>query len=130
MVTLIILQRILPFLSFLVRHPQFLGLVLPSGQKKTIELLATIALEVVPFCAYAPVPVLLPFLNASWKFCDGVQHRMRFCLDHLNCVKMTALKFYLHSGKQRKVGWVEKTVVLLWVKNSLVKNEAWNGSLS
>jgi hypothetical protein len=38
--------------------------------------------------------------------CVGVQHRLRFCLDHLNCVKMAAFQFYIQSGTQRKVGWV------------------------
>jgi hypothetical protein len=28
-------------------------------------------------------------------------------LDHLSYVKMAAFQFYLQSGKQRKVGWVE-----------------------
>jgi hypothetical protein len=37
---------------------------------------------------------------------EGVQHRLRFCLDHIICVKMAAFQFYLQSGKQRKVGWV------------------------
>jgi hypothetical protein len=32
-------------------------------------------------------------------FCEGVQYRLRFFLDYLNCVKMTAFKFYLESGK-------------------------------
>jgi hypothetical protein len=53
----------------------------------------TITLEVVHFREYAPLPaLLLPFLNASWKscVCEGVQRRLRFCLDHLNCVKMAA----------------------------------------
>jgi hypothetical protein len=36
-------------------------------------------------------------------FCEGVQHRLRFCLDHLNCVKMAFFQFYFQSGKQRKV---------------------------
>jgi hypothetical protein len=39
-------------------------------------------------------------------FCEGVQHRLRFCLDHIDCVKMAAFQFYLQSGKQRNVGWV------------------------
>jgi hypothetical protein len=39
-------------------------------------------------------------------FCESVQHRLRFCLDHLNCVKMAAFQFYLLSGKQRTVKWV------------------------
>jgi hypothetical protein len=38
-------------------------------------------------------------------FCEGLQHRLRFYLDHLNCVKIAAFQFYLQSGKQRKVGW-------------------------
>lgn len=33
----------------------------------TLEILATITLEVVHFHAYAHFPVILPFLNASWK---------------------------------------------------------------
>jgi hypothetical protein len=39
-------------------------------------------------------------------FCEAVQHGLRFCLHHLNCVKMAAFQFYLQSGKQRKIGWV------------------------
>jgi hypothetical protein len=41
-------------------------LVVPSGQKLTSGLLATITLGVVPFCPYAPFSALLPFLNSSW----------------------------------------------------------------
>jgi hypothetical protein len=32
-------------------------------------------------------------------FCEAVQHCLRFCLDHLGCVKMAAFQL----GKQRKV---------------------------
>jgi hypothetical protein len=39
-------------------------------------------------------------------FCVGVQHRLQFYLDHLNCAKMMAFQFYLQSGKQRKIGCV------------------------
>jgi hypothetical protein len=39
-------------------------------------------------------------------FCEAVQHRLRFCLHHLSCVKMAAFQFYLQSGKQWKLGWV------------------------
>jgi hypothetical protein len=35
-------------------------------------------------------------------FGGGVEHRLRFCLDHLNCVKMATFQFYLQSKKQRK----------------------------
>jgi hypothetical protein len=40
-------------------------------------------------------------------FCEAVQHRLWFCLDHLSCVKMLAFQFCLQSGKQRRVGWTE-----------------------
>jgi hypothetical protein len=49
-------------------------------------------------------------------FCETVQHRMRFCLHHLNCVKMVAFQFYLQSGTLRKVGWVGTTVMFFLVK--------------
>jgi hypothetical protein len=51
---------------------------------KTFGLLATFTLDVVPFCAYAQLPVLLPF-----------------CLDQLNFVKIAA---FLQLGKLKKVG--------------------------
>jgi hypothetical protein len=44
--------------------------VLPSGQKVTLGLLATIVLELVHFRAYASFLALLPFLNTSWKSCS------------------------------------------------------------
>jgi hypothetical protein len=71
--------------------------------------MATIALEVVPFLAYAPFPTFLIFFKCILKFvfCEDVQHRLRFCLDHLNCDKMAAFQFYVQSGQQRKVGWME-----------------------
>jgi hypothetical protein len=80
--------------------------VLPSGKKLTLGLLATIILEVLLFHAYAPFSALLPFFKCILEvvFFDGVQRRLRFCLDHLNCVKMAAFQFYLQSWKQRKVG--------------------------
>jgi hypothetical protein len=95
--------------------------VLASGQKLTLGLLATITLKVVPFRAYVPFPALLPFLNCTLEvvFCEGVQHRLRFCLEHLNCVKMAAFQFYFQSGKQKsRVGGL-----VFSVKNSLLKKE-------
>jgi hypothetical protein len=38
-------------------------------------------------------------------FYEGLQHRLRFCLDHFNCVKTAVYQFYLQSVKQRKVAW-------------------------
>jgi hypothetical protein len=37
-------------------------------------------------------------------FCEGVEHRLRFRLDELNCVKMAAFLCYIQSGKHRRVG--------------------------
>jgi hypothetical protein len=50
---------------------------------------------------------------------EGVQRRLRVCLDRLNCVKMAAFQIYLQSVKQKKcrVGGV----ILFVVKNSLLK---------
>jgi hypothetical protein len=74
--------------------------------KLTLGILATTTLEVVPFCTYAPFPVLLPFLNTFWKsvFRECVHHHLQFCLDHLSAVKIVALLFHVQSGKLRKVG--------------------------
>jgi hypothetical protein len=35
--------------------------------------------------------------------CENVQHRLRFCLNHLNCVKMEDFQFYPQSDRQIKV---------------------------
>jgi hypothetical protein len=82
--------------------------LLQSGQKLTLGLLATISLKVVPFHAYAPFPALMQFFKCILEavFCESVQHRLQFCLDHHSCVKMSTFQFYLQLGKQRKVGWV------------------------
>jgi hypothetical protein len=82
--------------------------MLPSGQKVTLGLLATITLEVVPFRAYELFPMLLQFFKGLLEVvsCESVQHRLQFCLDHLSCVKMAAFKFYFQLGKPRKVRWM------------------------
>jgi hypothetical protein len=107
--------------------------VLPTGQKLTLGLLATIALEVVTFRAYVPYLELLQFFKCILEavFCEEVQHRPLFCLHHLNCAKMAPLQFYFQSGKQREVGWVgDDSHVVFWLKSSLVRNEVWDGALS
>jgi hypothetical protein len=80
-----------------------MDLVLLSGQKLTLSLLATITLKVVSFRAYAPFPALLPFLKCILDvvFRKGIQHRLRFCLDYLYCVKLATFHFYLQSGKHK-----------------------------
>jgi hypothetical protein len=52
--------------------------VLPSGQKITLGLLATITLKVVPFREYAMFPAFLQFFKYILEvvLCEGVQHRM------------------------------------------------------
>jgi hypothetical protein len=82
--------------------------VLPSGQKLTLGLLATIFLEAVTLRAYAPFPALLNFFKCILDvvFCEGIQYRLRLRFDHFNSVKMAVFQFYLPSWKQRKVGWV------------------------
>jgi hypothetical protein len=83
--------------------------MLPSSQKLTLGLLATITLEAIPFNKYSPYPALLPFFKFILEIvlCEGVQHRLQFCLDHLRYVKMAAaFQFELQSGKQRKLRWV------------------------
>jgi hypothetical protein len=79
--------------------------MLSSSQKLTLSLLAAITLEVVSFHAYAPFPVFLPLFKCFLEvmFCEGVQHHLQFCLNHLNFVKMVAFQFYLQSEKQKKV---------------------------
>jgi hypothetical protein len=71
-----------------------------------LGLLATVTIEVDPFRAYAPFLELLPFFKCILEavFCEGVQDRLRFCLDRLSCVKMMAFQFYLQLGEQRRVG--------------------------
>jgi hypothetical protein len=80
--------------------------------------------EAVPFRAYAQFLALLPFLNASCKSCsvEGVQHRLRFCLHHLSCVEMMAFSS-IFSRENRQVRWLGTTVMLVLVRNSLVKNK-------
>jgi hypothetical protein len=54
--------------------------------------MVTIALEADPFRAYAPFSALLPLFKYVLEivFCEAVQHRLRFCLDHFKCVKLSA----------------------------------------
>jgi hypothetical protein len=97
--------------------------VLPSGQKLTLGLQATF--DIAPFRVYASFPELLPIFKCVLEvvFCEDIQHRLRFCLDHLSCVKVATFQFYLKSGKQRKAEWVGAMVMLFLVKTSLVKEE-------
>jgi hypothetical protein len=62
-------------------------------------------------------------------FCEDVQHHLRLCLNHLNCVKIAAFQFYLQVGKQKsRVGRGQQSCCS-WSKNFLVKEEAWDCAL-
>jgi hypothetical protein len=105
--------------------------VLPSGQKLTLSLLATINFDVVPFRVHVLFPALLTIFKSIMEdvFCDSVQHRLRFCLDHNTCVKTVAFQFILNWGNREKYAGWGMTVMLHLVKNSLVKKEVRDGAL-
>jgi hypothetical protein len=63
-------------------------------------------------------------------FCEGVQHRLRFCLHHLSCVKMETFQFHLHTGKRTKFGWVGVNSHDVLITNSVFEREVWDGTLS
>jgi hypothetical protein len=98
--------------------------VLPSGQKLILGLLATISLEVIYFHPCALIPVFLAFFKCILEvvFCEGVQHCLRFCLIHFNCIKMVVSsigeKRESHTGpsQMRRIGGRGVTVMLLLVK--------------
>jgi hypothetical protein len=66
-----------------------------------VGLLAAITLKVVSFRDYTQFLAILPSFKFILEivFYEGVQHRLRFCLDLLDCVKMTDFQFYLQSMK-------------------------------
>jgi hypothetical protein len=76
------------------------------GQKLILRLLATITLEVILFSAFSPFPALLPFFKCILEvmFSESVQQRLRFCLAHINCVKMMigSLSVLSSIGKTEK----------------------------
>jgi hypothetical protein len=108
-----------------------------SRKKLTQGLLATINLKEVPFHAYASFSAFLSFLKCILEvvFCDGVQHSasitstvskwrvFSFIFNGENRKKLQGAKF-------RRVGWVGTTVMLLSLRNSLVKKEVSDGALS
>jgi hypothetical protein len=61
-------------------------MMMPSSQKIMLGILA-----------YWPA-IFKYILNVV--FCECVQRRLRFCLNHLTYIKMAAFQFYLQSGKQ------------------------------
>jgi hypothetical protein len=61
-------------------------------------------MAVITIRAYAPFPALLPFFKCILEvvFCEGVQHRLRFCLDHLSCVEMRPSNFIFNKENRGK----------------------------
>jgi hypothetical protein len=87
--------------------------------------------EIVSSCLYAPFPALLPLFKMHPESCVlCVQHRLRFCLDNLSCIKMAALQFYLKSGKQRRVGWVGEDSLVIFGQEFPGEMEVWDRALS
>jgi hypothetical protein len=86
---------------------------LPSDQKLTLGLPATITLKVVPFSACVPFPRGLPFVNALWKTgsvrvfsttCNSASVRVfSIACDSASITSVLSKWWYLQLGKQRKV---------------------------
>jgi hypothetical protein len=53
---------------------------------------------------------------------ESVQHRLRFYLNQLNCVKMAAISFIFNRGN-RKVEWVGDDSHVIVGKKFMVKKE-------
>jgi hypothetical protein len=57
---------------------------------------------------YTPFSALVSFFKCILEvvFCECVQHNMRFCLDHLNCVKMAAFQILssIEEAEKSRVG--------------------------
>jgi hypothetical protein len=75
--------------------------MLPSVEKLTLSILATITLQVAPFCSYAPFPALLPLFKCILEvvFREGVQHCLHFCLSYLSHFKVVGLFSVGKTGK-------------------------------
>jgi hypothetical protein len=89
-----------------------------------LDLPTAITLKVAPFQTYAPFPALLKFLKCILQvvFCEGVQHCLQFCLNHLSCVEMVVSSAgeteKLQGAKLGEQGVWEMTVMLFMIKNS------------
>jgi hypothetical protein len=73
---------------------------MPYCQKLTLGLLATIAHELVPFCAYAPFPALLPFFKCTLEvvLCEGVHHRLQLSFFNSTLSKWRPFNFIFNRG--------------------------------
>jgi hypothetical protein len=85
-----------------------------------------------PLLCICLFPEFPPFIKCALEgtFCEGV-HRLWFCLDHLNCVKMSVSS--IRETKKvagGRVGWAGDGSHVFLVKTSLMKKEIWDGALS
>jgi hypothetical protein len=80
--------------------------VLPSGQKVTLGLLATINFEVVPFRAYTPFPALLPFFKCILEvmFCSTPPAVLPRSPEFWQNGGLSVLSS-VATGQVRQVGW-------------------------
>jgi hypothetical protein len=70
--------------------------------------LVKITLGLLVYHQSSPLPRICTVPSVSAMFtcilevviCECVQHRLQFCLDHLNCIKMAAFQFYLALCKR------------------------------
>jgi hypothetical protein len=74
-----------------------------------LGLLATITLKAVPFCIYTPFPSASAiFLKCMLEimFCEGVQHALQFCPDHLSFVRMLGNRKVTRAKSDKLISWV------------------------
>jgi hypothetical protein len=63
-------------------------------------------LEAVPIREYASFLAFLPFFKCILKVisCKYVQHRLRFCLDHINCGGLKVLSLLIGETEKSRKG--------------------------
>jgi hypothetical protein len=76
-----------------------------------------------------PLPCLCAVPSASGilkcvvevVFCEGIQHSLRFCLDHLTVSKWRPFSLIFNQGNRENYSGWGTTVILFLLKNSLVE---------
>jgi hypothetical protein len=88
---------------------------MPSCQKLSLGLLATITLEVVPFHPYAPFHVLLLFLNAYWKLSSVRVFSIACDSAWITSVVSKWRPFsFIVNQENRKVGWMGEDSLVIF----------------
>jgi hypothetical protein len=99
--------------------------MLPSGQKLTLGLLATIILEVsslLRVCTFSSASPIFFKCVLEVLCCGDVQHRLRFCIDRPNCVSggLSHLSSISETDKSRVRGGRQSCCI--WPKVASWKN--------